>query len=397
MTIPTTPSAGRHQSRNRQTPPVTSPKLTLLSNAQVVSGEYSYLPIERVHFGPGSISRLAEELDRIKSRRPFVITGQTIADKTRLVETVEKASGRKIAGVFSGVRQHAPISEIKRAISDAQSARADSLISLGGGSPIDSAKVVVKELSENFNRSAMAHLAIPTTLSAAEFSHSAGMTDDTTKRKTGIRDPRLVPRFIFLDPIMTIDTPSWLWACTGIRSLDHAVESIYSPRHQPYVDTLALESITLLFQNLKRSTDNPNEIAPRLACQTAAWMSFAGVQSVGTGLSHAIGRVIGATWNIPHGITSCLTLSEVMKHLARKYPDRLALIAEAEVQGLKGLSKDKQAQHAAEGVGELVKDLGLSKRLSDYGIRREDLPSIARDASGPEEYSMALDVLEAIL
>jgi len=368
-----------------------------LSEVQVVSGEYSYLPIERVHFGPGSISRLAEELDRIRSDRPFVITGQTIADKTRLVETVEKASGRKLAGVFSGIKQHAPISEIKRSISEAQSARADSLISLGGGSPIDSTKVVVKELSANFVKPTLAHLAVPTTLSAAEFSHSAGMTDDTTKRKSGIRDTRLVPRFIFLDPKITIDTPSWLWACTGIRSLDHAVESVYSPRHQPYVDTLALESITLLFQNLKHSTDNPTEIAPRLACQTAAWMSFAGVQSVGTGLSHAIGRVIGATWNIPHGITSCLTLSEVMKHLARKYPDRLALIAEAEGQDLKGLSMDKQAQVAAERVGELVKDLGLSKRLSDYGIRREDLPSIARDASGPKEYSMALDVLEAIL
>jgi len=126
-------------------------------------------------------------------------------------------------------------------------------------------------------------------------------------------------------------------------------------------------------------------------------MSFAGVQSVGTGLSHAIGRVIGATWNIPHGITSCLTLAEVMRHQARKCPDRLALIAKAEGQDLKGLSKDKQAQHAAEQVAELVKELGLSKRLSDYGIRRDDLPSIARDASGPEEYSMALEVLEAIL
>ena len=368
-----------------------------MSEVQIVSGEYSYLPIERVHFGPGSISRLAEELDRIKSRRPFVITGQTIADKTTLVDTVEKASGRKLAGVFSGVKQHAPFSGIKQAINEAQKARADSLVSLGGGSPIDSTKVVVKELSEGFAKPTIVHLAIPTTLSAAEFSHSAGMTDDTTKRKTGVRDPRLVPRFIFLDPKMTIDTPSWLWACTGIRSLDHAVESIYSPRHQPYVDTLALESVTLLFQNLKRSTDNPSDTSPRMACQTAAWMSFAGVQSVGTGLSHAIGRVIGATWNIPHGITSCLTLAEVMKHQARKYPDRLALVAKAEGQDLKGLSKDKQAQYAAERVRELVKDLGLSKRLSDYGIRREDLPSIARDASGPEEYSMALDVLEAIL
>jgi alcohol dehydrogenase class IV len=364
---------------------------------QVVSGEYSYLPIERVHFGPGSISRLTEELDKIRSERPFLITGQTIADKTRLVDTVETASGRKLVGVFSGIKQHAPISGIKQATSEAQRAGADSLISLGGGSPIDSTKVVVKELSENFAKRTTAHLAVPTTLSAAEFSHSAGMTDDTSKRKTGIRDPRLVPRFIFLDPKITVDTPSWLWACTGIRSLDHAVESIYSPRHQPYVDTLALESIRLLFRNLKRSTDNPWEIGPRLTCQMAAWMSFAGVQSVGTGLSHAIGRVIGATWDIPHGITSCLTLAEVIRHQAEKYPDRLALIAEAVGQDLKGVSKNKKALSAADQVEDLVKDLGLSKRLGDYGIRREHLPSIARDASGPDEYPMALAVLEAIL
>jgi alcohol dehydrogenase class IV len=368
-----------------------------LSNKQVISGEYSYLPIERVHFGPGSIARLSEELDKIRSHRPFILTGQTIAEKTGLVDTVEKASGRKLVGVFSGIKQHAPISAIKRAISEAEKARADSLISLGGGSPIDSTKIAVKELSENFAKPITPHLAIPTTLSAAEFSHLAGMTDDTSRRKTGVRDPRLVPRVIFLDPEITVDTPSWLWACTGIRSLDHAVESIYSPRHQPYVDTLALESVKLLFQNLKSSTNNPNAIGPRLACQMAAWMSFAGVQSVGTGLSHAIGRVIGATWDIPHGITSCLTLAEVMRHQARKYPDRLALIADAEGQDSKGLSETKQALSAAERVEELVKSLGLSKRLSDYGIRREDLPSIAGDASGPEEYLMASQVLEAIL
>ena len=367
-----------------------------MSKVQVVSGEYSYLPIERVHFGPGSIGRLSEELDKVKSQRPFIITGQTIAKKTRLVDTVEKASGRKLVSVYDGIKQHAPISGIKQAVIEAERARADSLISLGGGSPIDSTKVVVKELSENFAKPVIPHLAIPTTLSAAEFSYSAGITDDSSKKKSGVRDPRLVPRFVFLDPNLTLDTPPWLWACTGIRSLDHAVESIYSTRHQPYVDTLALESIKLLFQNLKLSTNNPTEIWPRLACQTAAWMSFAGVQSVGTGLSHAIGRVMGATWDIPHGITSCLTLASVMRHQVQKYPDRLALVAQAIGKDPNGLSQGKLALLGAERVEELVKDLGLSKRLRDYGIKRENLPSIARDASGPEEYATALKVLEEI-
>ncbi len=213
----------------------------------------------------------------------------------------------------------------------------------------------------------------------------------------GFRDVRLVPRIIFLDPELTIPTPSWLWASTGIRSLDHAVESILSAKHQPLVDTLALQAVRLIFENLRPSTDNPQDLGKRLACQTAAWMSFAGVLSVGTGLSHAIGRAIGATWNIPHGITSCLTLSEVMKSEMNRNRARLAAIAEAEGRNVKGVGSDEAAIGAANGVRELVVGLGLSKHLSDYGIKPTDLPRIAKDAAEPQDYTRALRVLEQIL
>jgi alcohol dehydrogenase class IV len=86
-----------------------------------------------------------------------------------------------------------------------------------------------------------------------------------------------------------------------------------------------------------------------------------------------------------------------MRHQARKYQDRLVLIAKAQGQDPMGLSDSKQALSAADRVEELVKNLRLSKKLSDYGIEKDDLPSIAREAAGPEEYSMALEVLQAIL
>jgi alcohol dehydrogenase len=361
-----------------------------------LSGEYSYLPIERVHFGQGSIGRLSEELDRLGSKRPFLITGKTIAEQTDLSQEVEDSAGRKLAGTFSGVKQHAPQSGIIEATRQAKLAGADAVISLGGGSPIDAAKIVVKQLSEDFTRPAPPHIAIPTTLSAAEFSHAAGMTDEGSRRKVGFRDPRLAPRVVFLDPEMTVPTPAWLWGSSGIRSLDHAVEAVYSPRHQPFVDVLALEAIRLLFQNLKESTADPSDFGRKLNCQMAAWMSFAGVLSVGTGLSHAIGRTVGATWNIPHGITSCLTLAEVMKMEASRGPERLILIAKAEGRKLDGLDEKKAALEASLGVGELVRALGLSKRLRDYGIARDDLSRIARESTGAEDYSKALRVLEAI-
>ena len=368
-----------------------------MRESERLNGEYSYLPIERVHFGQGSIGRLSDELNRLGSRRPFLVTGKTIAEQTDLCQKVEDSSGRKLAGIFSGIKQHAPQSGILEATRQAKLADADSLISLGGGSPIDATKIVAKELSEDFARPALPHIAIPTTLSAAEFSHAAGMTDEASRRKVGFRDPRLVPRVVFLDPEMTILTPPWLWASSGIRSLDHAVESVYSPKHQPFVDVLALEAIRLLFENLKESTADSSNLRKRLVCQMAAWMSFAGVLSVGTGLSHAIGRAIGATWNVPHGITSCLTLAEVMKAEASRNPERLVIIAEAEGRKLEGLGPKEAALEASAGVRELVRALGLSKRLRDYGITRDDLPSIARDAADHENHARALQVLQTIL
>jgi maleylacetate reductase len=358
-------------------------------------GEYTYLPIERVHFGAGNIAKLGAELDRAEAERPFLITGQTIASKTDLVKRGEQATGRSLWGVFSGIRQHAPESGIKLAVQEARDTKADSLISLGGGSPIDSTKIVVKELSENFRHESLPHFAVPTTLSAAEFSHAAGMTDEGLKRKTGFRDVRMVPRIIFLDPELTLPTPGWLWASTGIRSLDHAVEAVYSSKHQTFVDTLVLEAIRMLFGNLKRSIQEPIDLRSRLACQLAAWMSDAGALSVGTGISHSIGRVIGATWNIPHGITSCLTLPEVMRMEARKNPQRLILIAAAEGKPIEGPS-ERVALSAADGVGELVHELGLSKRLRDYGIKRDDFPSIAEEAGGPRQAPEVVNILEKI-
>ena len=130
-------------------------------------------------------------------------------------------------GFFSEIKQHAPTSGITRATSAIEGAKADSLISLGGGSPIDSTKIIVKQMSKDFQLPAMPHIAIPTTLSAADFSHVAGMTDEKQNRKTGFRDLRMVPRVIFLDPQLTLYTPVWLWASSGIRSLDHAVEAVY--------------------------------------------------------------------------------------------------------------------------------------------------------------------------
>src|SRR5207245_11544968 len=158
------------------------------------------------------ITKRIEEIDRIGSKRPFLVTGQSIAQKTDLITRIEHSAETKLAGIFSEIKQHAPMSGIRRAATAVMEAKADSLISVGGGSPIDSTKIVVKELSEDFRLPAIPHIAVPTTLSAAEFSHIAGMTDEKLNSKTRLRASRMVTKLIFIDYCLTIDSSSRIYS-----------------------------------------------------------------------------------------------------------------------------------------------------------------------------------------
>ncbi len=133
-------------------------------------------------------------------------------------------------------------------------------------------------------------IAIPTTLSAGEFTPFAGMTQEETREKGGVGEPRLQAKAVILDPEVTLETPAWLWAGSGMRALDHAVESAYSNRHTPISDALAARAIKLLNDHLKPSlqTTGEEELYHRGQCQLAAWMSIFGALNTRFGISHAL-------------------------------------------------------------------------------------------------------------
>ncbi|MGH9203982.1 MAG: iron-containing alcohol dehydrogenase, partial [Vicinamibacterales bacterium] len=241
-------------------------------------------------------------------------------------------------------------------------------------------------------------IAIPTTLSAAEFSHLAGFTDEATKSKTGFADPRTTPRVAILDAEMTLSTPMWLWLASGIRALDHAVETLYSPGYHPVNDVLALQAIRGLFEFLPRSKVEPENLEVRQQCQLAAWMSFFGPASVNAaaGLSHTIGKRIGATYDVPHGVTSCIILAHVMRYKATSDADAAHLAPMARALNLvTGQASDREAALAAAiAVAGLVMQLGLPSRLRDVKVPQDALEDIAR-ATGGDSAHMA-DVVDIL-
>jgi 3-oxoacid CoA-transferase len=180
----------------------------------VRSGTHTFLPTRRVHRGAGSLQKIEEEA-RVRDRA-FVVTGRSLYEKTSLVRRVEALLGEKHAGTYPAVGQHTPGSAVERAAEEARGS--DLLVSVGGGSVIDGTKAVAREFGYP------AQVAVPTTLSGAEWAHRVGVIDEASRRKGGFADPRALPPVVILDPEATLFTPEKLWLSTGIRALDHGVE-----------------------------------------------------------------------------------------------------------------------------------------------------------------------------
>lgn len=232
----------------------------------MVGGTHTFLPTERVHFGAGSLENIQQEAR--PSDRAFVVTGRSLHEQTDLVRRVEALLGEKHAGTYPGMGQHTPGSAVEEAAGEARGS--DLLVSVGGGSVIDGTKAVARELGYP------THVAVPTTLSGAEWAHRVGVTDEASGRKSGFADPKAVPQVVILDPEATIFTPEKLWLSTGIRALDHAVEGLLYGGEHPVTDVTGAEGARRLLDCLPRSREEPEDTEVRGELQVAAWLAYFG-------------------------------------------------------------------------------------------------------------------------
>src|SRR5215218_6457240 len=332
-------------------------------------GTHTFLPTRRVHFGAGSLQKVEEEAR--SAQRAFVITGRTLYEETDLIPRVEALLGEKHAGTYPGMGQHTPGSSVERAAEEARGS--DLLLSVGGGSVIDGTKAVARKLGYPM------HVTVPTTLSGAEWAHRVGVTDEASGRKSGFADPEAVPPVVVLDPETTLFTPEKLWLSTGIRALDHAVEGLLYGGEHPVTDVTGAEGARRLVAYLPHSNEDPEAVEVRLELQVAAWLAYFGPFNTPMGLSHALGRRIGASYSVPHGYTSCVTLAPSLGvERSRVSEERWRRLEEA-------LGGDPAKRIAA-----LVQELGLPGRLREVGAPEEDLDYIARDFGDREEDALAI-------
>ncbi|KAI9732706.1 MAG: hypothetical protein M1818_007440 [Claussenomyces sp. TS43310] len=374
----------------------------VVSTSDPLSGLWQPPLLQKMFYGPGSVEKHLKSCLPSAESKAFIITGSSLANKTSLITQVEKAlTAKQHAGTFSKIGQHAPIAQLDEATKAVQEdANIDTIISIGGGSPIDSAKAIsyrVHEKTGNF----LFHIAIPTTLSAAECSFLAGYTG-ADGIKTGVRDPKIGASVIIYDAQFGLETPPKLWLSTALRGLDHAVELMYNPTATEAPSRpLILSAIQTFFEYLPQYKADPKNEDVITKCQLAAFTSLypMGLNIVsGIGLSHSLGYALGSPYGIPHGITSCLTLGKVVKLKAQNPKDAAQLARILPYIGMSRSGDDKKdAIEVGEAIEDLVKRLDLTTDLNNYKVGKDQVHTITKLATGGKEDGPVYDSVSELV
>jgi len=375
-------------------------------------GRYSPAPAQEVIYGKPVAVALSEEIERRKVSRIVFVTNTSLNQQGGLGEVVKAALGNTCVAEVTGIRAHSPREDVVRLTTTLRDNGAEMVVALGGGSVCDATKAACLALANGVKAAAdidsirvgasvtpatLPYISIPTTLSAGEYTAYAGVTDERIPRKEVLWDMSIAPDVVILDAAMTMATPPRLFFGTGIRAVDHAVETWCSINVTPLTEATSLHALRILPRALALAKSDPDDLDNRLNCLIGAWLSVQGVATgVDLGASHGIGHVLGGTAGMPHGETSCVMLPHVLRYNASVNGDRQATLAAA-----MGDTKTSTADQ----IEALVKDLDLPGRLRDCDVAHDLLPTIAeesmldmwiptnpRSIAGPED---VLPLLEA--
>ncbi|MBI5320454.1 iron-containing alcohol dehydrogenase [Bradyrhizobium sp.] len=354
-------------------------------------GRVVFGAMDEVVFGRHAAEAIVEQLDRLGARRAFLMVSGTLNRETSEIGNIRQAMGARWAGTFDRMPAHTPRAAVIAAANQAREAKADLIVTVGGGSITDGAKAVQLCLANDVSTvegidgirvrggeeppiraPAVRQISVPTTIAGGEFSHIAGVTDERTHVKQMLRHGLTIPRATILDPWLSVHTPEWLFLSTGIRAVDHCVEGICAREAHPWADAQAMKGLAMLTQGLRRVKADGNDIEARLDCQIGTWLSMAPLSGgVPMGASHGIGYVLGGGYNVPHGYTSCVMLPAVMRWNKSANAERQALVAEA---------MGQSGKDAGDVLDAFIRGLGMPRSLQDVRVGPEHFDAIAEQA-----------------
>lgn len=357
-----------------------------LKMARMILNETSY-------FGAGSISEIVNEVKKRGFKKTLVVTDPDLIkfNVAQKVTALLDEAGHAYE-IFSDVKANPTVAVVKNGIAAFKSADADSLIAIGGGSAMDTAKAIgiiianpefsdVTSLEGAIDtpNPSVPIIAVPTTAgTAAEVTINYVITDEEKKRKFVCVDPHDIPVVAVIDSDMMSSMPKGLTASTGMDALTHAIEGYTTLGAWELTDMMHLKAIEIIGRSLRSAVNNEPKGREDMALgQYVAGMGFS---NVGLGVVHGMAHPLGAFYDTPHGIANAVILPYVMEYNAEYTGDKFKYIAEAMGVDTAGMDQAAYRKAAVDAVKQLSKDVGIPAKLHEIGVKEEDLPALAESA-----------------
>lgn len=348
---------------------------------------------ETSYHGAGAIQSIPEEIKARGFQKVFVATDPDLIKfgVSQKVTDLLDAAGIDYT-IFSKIQANPTITNVKEGVEAFKSYGADSIIAIGGGSAMDTAKAVgiiinnpdfadVRSLEgvAPTKKPAVPIIAVPTTAgTAAEVTINYVITDEEKSRKMVCVDVHDIPVVAVVDPDMMSSMPKGLTAATGMDALTHAIEGYITKGAWALSDMFHLKAIEIISKNLRGAVANTPEGREGMALgQYVAGMGFS---NVGLGIVHSMAHPLGALYNTPHGVANAIILPTVMEYNAPATGDKYRDIAAAMgVEGTKDMTIEEARKAAIDAVKQLSKDVGIPADLKEI-VKPEDIPFLAQSA-----------------
>jgi alcohol dehydrogenase class IV len=364
--------------------------------------------------GAGSSRRLGEAIAGFGHRKVMLVTDRIVASlglHHALVEALEAGGVGHV--LYDGISPDAPIPEVERGIELYRKEGCDALVAVGGGSPMDAAKVIASAVANHKPpRKLVGYFkglktpepiyAVPTTAgTGSEVTVAAVISDLEERKKYVVADTRLVPRMAALDPLLMTGLPQQVTAATGMDALTHATEAYVSKWASADTDRLALAAVAMIYRNLRKAYRHGDDLAAREQMSLAATYAGMAFTRANVGYVHAIAHQLGGRYHVPHGLANAIMLPHVLKFLSPAVTGRLADLAIRAGVGEPGEKPQALARKFIESVEKLNHDVGIPTTVA--ALRAEEIPQLAKDAcweadtNYPVPRYMSRDTCEGIL
>jgi len=343
-----------------------------------------------VKIGLGALAEIGNCCKDLKINQPLIVTDKTLFSS----EIVQKLKNKLIKNnlpfsIYSNVDSNPNDINLTDGIDFLKSGNFDGIIAFGGGSAIDLGKLIAfmacqklpvwdfEDLGDNWKKAnkngILPIIAIPTTAgTGSEVGRASVLTDKKNKIKKVIFHPEILPKSVICDPDLTINLPKFLTAGTGMDAFAHCLEAFCSPGYHPMSDGIALMGMKLVKENLINAYNDGENLIARTNMLSAALMGATAFQK-GLGAIHSLSHPIGAIYNTHHGTTNAVVMENVINFNKEMIVEKVDQICNflCISGGFNGFTNF---------VNELCNNLGIPKRLSDLGVKENQLGLISEMA-----------------